>query len=87
MADKKKVQTMVNEIATAARAVKQAADSLDAVRVKYQTHNPDVTNTPLQGKVPAANAWAIALRAVADDPFTDAMIAAHVPSHRGRALD
>ncbi len=53
VADTKKVQTMVNVAGQQAQIVRDAVAQIKAVRVAFQTHNPDVTGTPLEGNVTA----------------------------------
>jgi hypothetical protein len=87
VADSKKVQSLINLIATEAEALKASSIRLEALKAKFVAQNPDVTDTPLQGNVGAVNTWLADLKAVADSPVADGMIAARVKSHRGTALD
>lgn len=86
VADAKKVQTLINLAASAAEVIQQQRDVLATVRDLYQTAAPDVTGTPLEGNLAAVNAWMNSVAAVADDPVANALIAAKVPTHRGKAL-
>lgn len=86
-ADTKKVQTLINRLADHADAVKAASDDLEALRILYQVANPDVTGTPLDGNLVAVNTWINDLTTLANSATATGMIAARVPSHRGKALD
>lgn len=87
VADTKKVQSFVNQLADVADVVKDSSDTLEALRTAYQTANPDVTGTPLDGNLAAVNAWINDLTTLANSATATGMIAARVPSHRGKALD
>ena len=87
VADTKKVQTMINICADQAQIVRAAIARMLAVRVAFATHNPDVTGTPLEGNVATVNQAITDLNAEANKSIWDAMIAAKVPSHRGKAME
>ena len=87
LADSKKVQTMINVLAASVEEVRDAVARMKAVRVKFQTHNPSVVGTPLEGNVAAVNSALNALDAEVSKALWTQLIAAKVPSHRNRALD
>ena len=86
VADAKKVQTLLNLAADAAEAIRLQRDILETVRALYVTANPNITGTPLEGNLAAISTWLDDVKAVADDPVVDGLIAARVPTHRGKAL-
>ena len=63
IADTKKVQTMINILAEAAEEARAAVAKMKAVRTKFQTHNPSVAGTLLEGNVAAVNSALNALDA------------------------
>ena len=86
ISDSKKVASAINHMGFAAIEVREAVDKMKAIIVKFQAANPDVTNTPLEGKKAAVLAAVTSLGAEADKAVWDAVIAAISPSHRGEAL-
>jgi len=86
VADTKKVQTMINRTAWAMQQVREGVAEIEAVKNLFQTANPDVTGTPLEGNVTAINAAFTALQTESDKAIWGAMIDAVVPSHKGGAL-
>lgn len=87
IADTKKVQTMVNIAGQQMEIIRAAVTTIETVKTAFQTHNPDVTGTPLEGNVAALNAALVALRTEVDKVVWSGLIAAIVPSHRNKALD
>jgi hypothetical protein len=87
IADIKKVQTMINVAADQMEIIRSAVDTVVAIRTAFQAHNPDVTGTPLEGKVATLNAALNDLQGEADEEIWTELIAARVPSHRGVALE
>ncbi len=87
LSDNKKVQTMVNVLGGAAEDVRAAVAKMKAVRVKFQTHNPSVAGTPLEGNIAAVNVALNALDAEAVKALWTQLIAAKVPGHSNKALD
>lgn len=87
VADKKKVQTMINKMGQNAQIIRDAIADMKAVRTAFQTHNPDVTGTPLDGNVTAVNNALNVLDTEINKAVWTGMIAAIVPSHRNKALD
>jgi hypothetical protein len=85
--DSKKVQTMINVAAKEMSQVRASVAAIGEVRVKFQTVNPNVTGTPLEGNVAALNNAFIALKVEVDKPIWSDLITAQVPSHEGKALD
>ena len=88
--DQKKVQTLVNIAADAAIDVRAGIDRMKAARTLFNVANPSTAGTPLQGA--AANQLNNAINALdmlvntTDAAVWNALIAAHVPTHRGEAL-
>ena len=87
ISDKKKCQTLINGCADAAIEAQAAVAKLKATRTLYQAVSPDTTGTPLDGNVVAVSNWIDALDTLASGAVPTAMIAARVPSHRGKALE
>lgn len=87
MNDTKKVQTMVNVLAEEMQKCKEARDRVLAVRAAFQVVNPDVTGTPLEGNLTLVNTLVNDLDALMDSAIVDGIIAAYIPSHRGKALE
>lgn len=87
VADSKKVQTMINICADQAQIMRDAVSRMLAVRTAFTTHNPDITGTPLEGNVAVVNQAITDLNAEVSKAIWDAMIAAKVPSHRGKAME
>ena len=87
ISDKKKCQTLINKTAEAAEQLKVIAARLKMYRTLFQTMNPSVVGTPLEGYVLDVSNWINAVDAVAESVIADGMIAAYVPTHRGNALE
>ena len=87
LADSKKVATMVNIVGQQAIIIRAAVAKIEAVRTKFQTINPDVTGTPLEGTVALVNGKIDDLVSAASGAVIDGIIAAIVPSHRNGGLD
>lgn len=86
ISDKKKVQTTINRLASAIEGVREAVDEMEAVRVLFVAHDPEVTGTALEGNKAAVATRIAALKAESDLAFWDALLAAVVPTHRGEAM-
>lgn len=86
IADTKKVQTLINEMAKVARAIQAGADRLEQVQSAYVAHNIDPTGTPLEGNLAAVNAWISTIKTLAGDQITQGMISAEAPTHHNKAL-
>ena len=87
IADSKKVQTMINVAAQQMVIIRAAVTTIEAVKTTFQTVNPDVTGTPLDGNVAALNAALVSLRSEVDGAVWSGLIAVIEPSHRNKALD
>lgn len=87
VADSKKVQTMINVAADELTTIREALGRLQVIKTKFQTANPDVSGTPLEGNVTALNNALTDLQTEADRTIWTQLIAARVPSHRGKALE
>lgn len=91
VADTKKCQTMINTMANQAQIARAALETMQTVRDTFNTHNPDTSGTPLEGNLTyintAINDLNTALNTGANNTVWNQMIAAHVPSHTGDALD
>lgn len=90
ISDKKKVQTMINKTAQDIVIIRAAIERMKAVRTIFQSINPSVTGTPIQGQVSAINTALNALDTTVNSGSTaatwDLLIAAHIDSHTGEAL-
>ncbi len=85
--DRKKVQTMVNICGQEAIKMRVSMDRIMAVRTAFTTANPDVTGTPLEGKVATVDQAITDLKMQVDGAVWTQMIAAIVPTHRNKALE
>lgn len=86
VADTKKAQTLINAAAEEAETIKLAAARLAGLRAIYNSANVDPTGTALEGNVAAVSNWISSVQSVAAAAVANALIAAKVPTHRGRAL-
>ena len=86
LADSKKVQTMINRVASNIQHMREDMVKIKAVRDLYIAANVDPTGTPLEGKVAILNNAIASLDAELSLPVFDQLIAAIVPTHNGRAL-
>lgn len=87
LADKKKVQTRVNISGDAVVEIRKQVQILKDVKVKFETHNPNVTGTPLSGIVASLNGIISSLDAAASNPNWDTVINGKVLTHRNKALE
>jgi hypothetical protein len=87
ISDTKKVQTMVNITGQQMQAIRAAVQAIKDVRTAFNTHNPDVTGTVLDGNLAALNSSLNAIDTEVAKAVWTNLIAAVVPTHRGRALD
>jgi len=85
--DKKKVQTMVNVAAEQIQIIRSAINTLKTVRTAFQTHNPDVTGTVLEGNVSTLNSSLNSLDTESLSGVWDTLINGVVESHRNKALE
>lgn len=86
VADTKKCQTLINVAAEEVIKLKATVTRLERCRQLFQDQSVDPTGTPLDGKVAQVSAWINEVRAVADSPVANALLAHVVPSHRNAAL-
>lgn len=86
IADKKKVQTLINAIANNIETMRDAMQNIKDVRSLYTTANPDVTGTPLEGNLTTINNAINSLDTELQSVVWNGMINAKVPSHRGETL-
>ena len=84
--DKKKCQTLINEVGLKVQQLQAFATRLGVLRQAYLDQSVDPTGTPLEGHVPEVSAWIDALHAVASDPVANGFVANIVSTHRGTAL-
>ena len=84
--DSKQVESSINQVGYAALQVRAEVDKMNAIIVKFQAANPDVTNTPLEGKKAAMLNAIGNLETEINKSVWDAVIDAISPSHRGEAL-
>lgn len=82
----KKVADLVNAAALAAQAIRAQVAVLKALRTTFNTVNPSVTGTPLQGNLTALSNSIDALDAESAKAVWTTMINAYVPSHQGNSL-
>ncbi len=87
VADTKKVQTLVNKMSEGAAGLAVISDVFQTVLTSYQTHSPDTTGTPAEGHEADIGQAIADLKTLSERPVFAAMVAAYVPSHRGKALD
>ncbi len=86
IADTKKVQTMINIVADQATIIRAAVATMKATRTTFNTVNPVITGTTLEGNKTAVSNSIDALDTEVSKAVWDTMIAAHIPSHRNDAL-
>lgn len=86
MNDTKKVQTMINIVAEQITNIRDSMSTIQDVKSKFQTANPDVTETPLDGKVSSINTAISDLQTETDKSIWTEIINAYVSTHRGQAL-
>lgn len=86
MNDTKKVQTMINIVAEQITIIRNAMSTIQDVKSKFQTANPDVTGTPLDGKVSSVNTAISDLQTETDKSIWTEIIDAYISTHRGQAL-
>jgi hypothetical protein len=87
VADIKKCQTMINVVAEVMVEIRAGVARMEAVKALFETVNPDVTGTVLEGNLATVNSALAALKAEAELQIWSDLIAAYVPSHRGAALE
>ena len=87
IADKKKCQTLINVAADAVVDLKAVADRLQAVQAAFVAASPSTAGTALDGNLSAIATWIASVRAAADSAVAAGLLAAKVPSHRGKALE
>lgn len=87
LSNPKKVQSLINAAAEEALKIKEASDRLQQIRALYVASNVNPAGTPLQGQVNNVSAWIDSVASVANSAVANGMIAAYVPSHRGKALE
>ena len=87
VADSKQVATMVNIVGQQMVIIRASMTRIEAVKAAFATANPDVTGTPLEGKVAIVNSAITGLKAEVDGAVWTQMIAGIVPTHRNAALE
>ena len=84
--DTKKVQTIINVCGEQMQIIRDALAVIQAMNTLFQSANPNVSGTPLQGNVAALGSALASLQAEADSPIWTGLINAVVRSHRNQAL-
>lgn len=84
--DNKKVQTMINRLATSMTLIRAQLVEMQAIRTLYTAAAPDPTGTPLAGNVATVGTALDSLQTEVDKAIWTQLIAAKVPSHSGGAL-
>jgi len=84
--DTKKVQTLINVVGQQILQIRAAVQTIQDMKALYQTVNPSVVGTPLEGNLAAVNTRIAALQTEVDNAVWNGMVAAIVPSHRNNAL-
>lgn len=77
---------MINGLVNAAIELQDIAQRLTVLRARFESANPSVAGTALQGQVTAINGWINSVVSVANSPVIDAMIKHAVATHQGKAL-
>ncbi len=67
--------------------IRTAMLEIEGVKAAFQTANPDVTGTPLEGQVATVNQAIVDLKAEVDAAIWTQIIAAIEPTHRNAALE
>jgi type II secretory pathway component PulL len=80
--DSDKVQHLIDVAAAEAEKLKACVSRLQAVRTAFQTHNPDTTGTPLEGKETLASNWIDNVTSVANDVVADELMSHKSSRHR-----
>lgn len=79
--DPKRVQSFINYAAETAQKLKEASAELDRMIAIYDSETIDLTGTPIENEMANIRIWADNVRLSANDPVTDILITAYVPSH------
>ena len=87
MDDKKKCQSLINEVGQKAEQLQGFVSRLKELRTAYQSQGVDPTGTPLENNVAAVKQWIDDLDTLANSAVANGFIAAVVPTHRGKALE
>jgi len=87
IANTKKCQTLINELAKVAEAQRAAAARLQLLKTAFISQNIDPTGTALAGNVALVVNWIDNIENVANSGVTAGLIAAQVPTHRNKALE
>ena len=87
IADKKKVQTLVNVMGKQMQIMRGALVAMQSVKTKFDMANPNVIGTSLPGNVSALNGALSALQDAVNKNIWTQIIAANVPTHRNKALE
>ena len=87
VAESKKVQTLVNVVADQAATISDAVGKLLAIRVRFNSVNPDVRGTVLAGNLSALNTSLNAISTEINKQVWVDLINSRIPSHRNKALD
>jgi hypothetical protein len=87
IADTKKVQTMINVAADQIEIIQSAIATMKTIRTAFNTQNPDVTGTALEGNKVALSNSIDALDTEANLAIWTTITTSQVPSHQGKALD
>lgn len=86
VANKKKVQTLINVVCEAVDALKVADDKLGRVRAAYADQEVDPAGTALEGHVAEITGWMDDVKAAADSVVANGFLAHRAPTHRNTAL-
>jgi len=87
LSDKKKCQSLINEMGHKAEILQAGVARMKVLRQAYLDQEVDPTGTPLEDNVTAASDWIDALDALANGAVANGFIAAIVPTHTGNALE
>ena len=85
--DKMKCQSLINVYAIQMEIVRNAVVTMNNTRDLFVIADPDTTGTPLEGNLVTLSSALDALKAEVEKSIWKQLIAAKVPSHRGKALE
>ena len=87
ISDKKKVQSLINHVGWEIEKMRAGLIRINGYKTKYQDQGVDPTGTPLEGNEATLVAALTSLNTELHGGVFDVLIAAIVPTHKGKALD
>jgi len=87
ISDKKKAQSLINHVGQRVQGMRDEMTAIVAVRDQYVAASVSPAGTPLDGNADALASALITLNTALQSATFDALIAAVVPTHQGKALN